>query len=220
MPLPAPATRWSTGTWITSARWTAALLAIVLALAASPGWAQEQTDDVHLSLTGKLTFVDPSETTVTSDDFKGQWMLVYFGYMHCADLCPWGLTVMGSAIDMLGPAARFVQPLFITVDPERDRGPALAEFTHSFHERLIGLTGSQAEIRAAADAMGVRFTRVEQGDGYSVDHSSSYSLIDPQRRTVLTFRKAEAHLVAVKVVDVLAKAGVKLEGMPGLGALR
>lgn len=187
-------------------------MAIVLTLvSARPATAQE--DDVHLKLARQLTFVDGRDKPVSTADFEGRWLIVYFGYMHCADLCPWGLTVLGSALDMLGPATRHVQPLFVTVDPERDHGRPLVEFTASFHEKLIGLTGTGQEIRAAADAMGVKFSRVTQGDDYSVDHSSSYSLIDPQRRTVITFRMAEAHLVAAKVVEVLTRSGMKLDGV-------
>lgn len=182
--------------------------------------ATAQTDDLHLKLERQLTFVDGRDEPVTTAQFEGKWLLVYFGYMHCADQCPWGLTVLGSALDMLGPAARHVQPLFITVDPERDRGKALIDFAASFHETLKGLTGTEAEIRSAATAMGVTYSRVQQGADYSVDHSSSYSLVDPERRTVITFRKAEASQVASKVVEVLTRAGVKLDGLRGVGAWR
>ena len=196
----------------------ALLLALAGITASAP--ARAQADDVHLRLERPLTFVDGREKPVSTSDFEGKWLLVYFGYMHCADLCPWGLTVLGSALDMLGPAVKHVQPVFVTVDPERDRGEALVEFCKSFHEKLVGLTGTEAQIRAAADVMGVKYTRVTQGADYSVDHSSSYSLIDPERRRIITFRKAEAHLVAGKVVEVLTKGGVKLDGMPGVGAWR
>ena len=201
-----------------SGRFAGLCLAVAIAVGGAP--ARAQGDDVHLLLDRPLTFVDGRDKPVTTGDFQGNWLLVYFGYMHCADLCPWGLTVLGSALDMLGPVARHVQPVFVTVDPERDRGAALVEFCASFHDKLVGLTGTEAEIRAAADAMGVKFSRVTQGSDYTVDHSSSYSLIDPERRRIITFRKAEAHLVAGKVFETLTKAGVKLDGMPGVGAWR
>lgn len=191
-----------------------------LAVLSAPAPARAQAEDVHLRLEAPLTFVDGRDKPVTTRDFDGKWLLVYFGYMHCADLCPWGLTVLASALDMLGPAAKHLQPLFVTVDPQRDRGQALLDFTASFHETLVGLTGSEAQIRAAADAMGVSFTRVQQGSDYSLDHSSSYSLIDPARQHIVTFRKAEAHLVAGKVIETMTKAGVKLDGLRGIGAWR
>lgn len=197
----------------------AAMLTLLLAFTTVTP-IRAQTDDIRLALDRPLSFVDGREQPVSTADFEGKWLLVYFGYMHCADLCPWGLTVLGSALDMLGPATRHLQPLFVTVDPERDRGDALLEFCKSFHEKLVGLTGTEQQIRAAADAMGVKFTRVTQGADYSVDHTSSYSLIDPQRQRIITFRKAEAHQVAAKVVEVMTKAGVKLDGLRGVGAWR
>ena len=204
---------------IRSRWWRAAMLAAALSWpSTSPAWAQ--ADDIYLRLDRTLTFVDGRDAVVKSTDFEGKWLLVYFGYMHCADLCPWGLTVLGAALDLLGPAVRHVQPLFVTVDPERDHGKALVEFTASFHGRLVGLTGTEPEIRAAADAMAVKFSKVAQGADYAVDHSSSYTLIAPDRRTVLTFRKAEAHMVAAKVVEVLERSGLQLEGVSGLRAGR
>ncbi len=185
----------------------------LVAAASAPREAHAQADAAHYTLTQQLSFVDGRDKPVSTADFEGKWLLVYFGYMHCADQCPWGLTVLGSALDMLGPAARHLQPLFVTVDPERDRGQALLEFTASFHERLVGLTGSEQQIRAAAEAMGVKFSRVQQGADYAVDHSSSFSLVDPQRRRVITFREAEAHQVAARVVKVLTASGLKLEGV-------
>ena len=198
-------------------RASAAILALTFLAALS---ARAQDDDVRLPLAQTLDLIDGRGQPVKTTDFPGKWLFVYFGYTHCADLCPWGLTVMADALDQIGPATRHLQPLFVTVDPERDHGPMLIEFTRSFHDKLLGLTGTQAQIRAAANAMGVKFQRVVQGADYSVDHSSSYSLIGPDRKTVLTFRKAEAHMVAAKIIDVLGKAGASLEGVNNIGAFR
>ena len=173
-----------------------------------------------LPLTAPLSFVAADGAAVTTADFAGKWLFVYFGYMHCADQCPLGLTVMGAALDEIGPAARHLQPLFVTVDPERDHGAPLATFVRSFDDRLVGLTGSDPQIAAAATAMGVVYAKAQQGDDYTVDHSASYSLVDPQRSTVLTFKEAEPHQVAARIIATLAKAGVDLADVPNLGALR
>ncbi|MGA9520866.1 MAG: SCO family protein, partial [Myxococcaceae bacterium] len=115
-----------------------------------------------------------------SSDFLGKWLLVYFGYTHCADLCPTGLTAMVTALDEIGPAAAHIQPLFVTVDPERDKGPLLREFAQAFDAQLIGLGGTANQVREAAAALGVTFEKVVQsGAGYTVDHSSTYTLVDP-----------------------------------------
>ena len=182
--------------------------------------AQVQSDVIRRPLTQPLSFIDGQGRPVTTADYAGKWLFVYFGYMHCADQCPLGLTVMGNAIDEIGQAGRHVQPLFVTVDPERDRGEPLAKFAAAFHERLIGLTGTEQQIRAAADAMGVVFRKAQQGDDYSVDHSSSYSLVDPERKMVITFKDAEPHLVAARIIGQLIKAGVDLRDVPGIEAFR
>jgi protein SCO1/2 len=107
-------------------------------------------------------------------DFPGKWVLIYFGYTHCADFCPTGLSVLANALDQIGPAAAHVQPLFVTVDPERDKGEVLRDFTQAFDKRLIGLGGTVEQIKAAATALGASFEQVTQGSGYVIDHSSAY----------------------------------------------
>ena len=197
---------------------TSLLLGAALPLAATP--ASAQSDETKQHLGRPLSFVDGRGRAVTTGDFAGKWLFVYFGYMHCADLCPLGLTVMAAAIDEIGPAARHLQPLFVTVDPERDHGESLATFTASFHERLLGLTGTDQQIAAAAQAMGVIYSKAKQGDDYTVDHSSSYSLVDPARTTVITFKQAEPHLVAARIIAALVKSGTDLGDVRNLGAFR
>jgi len=101
-------------------------------------------------------------------------MLIYFGFTYCPDICPTDLQNIGLALDELEPAGNRVQPLFITVDPERDTAEHLKEYVPLFHPRLIGLTGDAAAIRAAADAYKVYYARVwnERGDDYTVDHTA------------------------------------------------
>ena len=105
------------------------LIAIGLAsaLASAQGLTLAFAQESRLARDGPLTFVDADGRVVRSTDFPGKWLLVYFGYTHCADLCPTGLSVLANALDQIGPAAEHVQPLFVTVDPERDKGPAAAQ---------------------------------------------------------------------------------------------
>ena len=194
----------------------AVLIPVVLLAGAGVAAAQSQ----RLSADRPLSFVDADGRAVRSTDFRGKWLLVYFGYMHCADLCPTGLTVLANALDQIGPAARHVQPLFVTVDPERDHGPPLRTFTAAFDKRLLGLSGSVDEIKTAAAALGVSFTKVAQGADYVVDHSSSYALVDPAHARAEILRIAEPHMLAAKLIDVLAKAGVPLDNVNNAGAYR
>src|SRR5213083_1094968 len=111
-----------------------------------------------------VLLADGDGKTVTSDDFPEKFLLVYFGYTHCADQCPTALSAMVEALAEIGPAADYIQPLFVTVDPERDRGVALNEFTAAFDKQLVGLTGSQVQIAAAAEALGVEYRKVLAGN--------------------------------------------------------
>jgi protein SCO1/2 len=196
----------------------AAILAAVALLGLNGAAASQE---LRLATDRTLTFVDADGGEVRSSDFPGKWLLVYFGYTHCADLCPTGLTAMVTALDEIGPAAAHVQPLFVTVDPERDKGPLLRTFTQSFDTRLIGLGGSVEQIRAAAAALGVSFEKVAQtGGGYSIDHSSTYTLVDPGHRRALVLRLAEPHMIAARLIEELTKAGVPLGDVNNAGAYR
>ena len=192
----------------------------LVALALLAGLAKPIAQELQLAPDRPLTFVDADGRVVKSGDFAGKWLLVYFGYTHCADLCPTGLSVLASALDQIGPAAAHVQPLFVTVDPERDKGAILRSFTEAFDKRLVGLGGTVEQIKEAAQALDVSFEKVVQGSDYAIDHSSGYTLVDPSRTRAETLRVAEPHLLAAKLIDALAKAGVPLSGVNNVGAYR
>ena len=99
---------------------------------------------------GPFFLVDHEGRPVTQDTFKGRFMLVYFGYTFCPDVCPTALTEMGSALDILGEDGAPVTPVFITIDPERDRPEPLKEYLAFFHPRLVGLTGTSEQVAAVA----------------------------------------------------------------------
>jgi protein SCO1/2 len=127
---------------------------------------------------GPFALVDQTGTPRSDQDFRGKLLLVYFGFTYCPDICPTDLQAISLAIDQLGTAGGKVQPLFITVDPERDTAAHLAEYVGMFHPRLIGLTGDAAAIRKAAEAYKVYYARVETGTDYTVDHSAFMYLMD------------------------------------------
>ncbi|MBR0758383.1 SCO family protein [Bradyrhizobium jicamae] len=128
---------------------------------------------------GPFALTDQAGHARTNEDFRGKLMLVYFGFTTCPDVCPTDLQAIGLALDKLGPDAGNVQPIFITVDPERDTAEHLAEYVPLFHPRLIGLTGSAAEVRKVADAYKVYYAKVPLKDGdYSVDHTAYIYLMD------------------------------------------
>src|SRR5215470_7477250 len=108
---------------------------------------------------GPFDLVDQGGQRRTDADFRGKLVLIYFGYTHCPDVCPTELQAMSLALDMLGTADEAVQPLFITVDPERDTPAHLADYVTAFHPQLVALTGPDAAIRKVALAYKVYFAR-------------------------------------------------------------
>src|SRR5262245_6948035 len=139
-----------------------------------------QPVDVSFSLT------DHRGKRRTHEEFQGKLLIVYFGYMFCPDICPTDLQTIAQAIDQLGPDGNAVQPVFITIDPERDTPEQLANYTPLFHPRLIGLTGSAADIRRVAHGYKVYFAKAPQArmSAYTLDHSAFIYLIDADGRYV------------------------------------
>lgn len=140
-------------------------------------------------LGGPFHLVDDRGASVTDADYRGRWMLIYFGYTFCPDVCPTELQTMATALKKLGPEAARVAPLFITVDPDRDTPPVLAKYVKLFDDRIIGLSGTPAEIADVARAFRVYYAKaqVKQGTPYAVDHSSFVYLMNPNGRLAALF---------------------------------
>jgi len=127
---------------------------------------------------GPFALIDQNGARRTDADFRGQFMLVYFGFTYCPDVCPPDLQQMGMAVDQLGPAGDAVQPIFITVDPERDTPEHLKDYVAMFHPRFVGLTGDASAIKEAARAYRTYYAKVDLGKSdYTVDHSAFIYLI-------------------------------------------
>ena len=144
---------------------------------------------------GPFTLTAMNGTTVTDATFHGSYVLVYFGYSNCMDVCPTTLTAVADALDVLGPTAARVQPVFVTVDPQRDTPDVLRRFTALFTPRLVGLTGTQDQIRQMQHNYRVSNV-VHPGAagrmGYTVDHSSVLYLIGPDGRYLAPIRADES----------------------------
>lgn len=120
-------------------------------------------------------------------DFRGKVVLIYFGYSFCPDVCPIHLSLLTAALDQLPASARDqVQPLFVTIDPERDTPEALSGYVRYFAPNLIGLTGSSEGIAEVAAAYAVGYTRTDDPDlnGYTMNHTSAFFIIDREGRMV------------------------------------
>ena len=142
---------------------------------------------------GGFTLTDHAGRVVSDEDFRGQYMLIYFGYTHCPDVCPTGLSVLTHAMQDLGAAGNRVQPLFVTFDPKRDTVEVLADYVIHFHPRLLGLTGSREQTLAATNAYGVDVSSSYLANrpeiNYSMSHSAFTYLVGPDGRLRSMYRE-------------------------------
>ncbi len=133
---------------------------------------------------GDFTLTDQNGKTVTNKDFEGKYALIYFGYTYCPDVCPTELQVMTSALEMLGDDAKKVQPIFISIDPDRDTPELMKDYVSNFFPGMVGLTGTKEQVAIAAKAYRVYYSKaVEKGadaDSYAMDHSSIIYLMGPK----------------------------------------
>ncbi len=133
---------------------------------------------------GDFSLVDHTGRPVTEKDFLGNFLVVFFGYTYCPDVCPTTLNDVAIALDLLGDGSKRVQPLFISVDPKRDTPDVLADYVRAFDARIVGLTGTQAQTRAVAKAYRVSFAKARAAGGegdsdYTVDHSAFVYFMGP-----------------------------------------
>lgn len=158
---------------------------------------------------GPFELIDQDGHKVTDDDFRGRFMLVYFGYTYCPDLCANALTNMTKAINLLGDKGESVTPVFITVDPERDTVEQLKMYTRYFHPRLVALTGTEDRIAEVAAAYRVYYAPVKKpgddSDDYILDHTSIIYLMGPDGRYRAHFtEETTPETMAERIREVLS----------------
>lgn len=174
-------------------RWTLLSLALLIA---SPASAQanhslELLRGENSAINPRYLLQDPNGRSVSSEDFRGRFQLISFGYTYCPDVCPTTLVEMAEILKGLGKGADRVQAIFISVDPERDTGQILKTYTAFFDPRILGLTGSPALTRRTADNFKVRYAKVRTPGAdpahYAVDHSAGIILLGPQGEFIKKF---------------------------------
>jgi protein SCO1/2 len=182
-------------------RWRLAIFAgLWLAVAAAAGgyvWLRSArrvlppASSGQAQIGGPFSLIDPAGRPVTDRDFRGRFMLVYFGYTHCPDVCPTTLGKVAAALPLLGPAADKVQPIFVTVDPEHDTPGVMGRYAGQFSPRILGLTGSPAQIAQAEKAYRVYAALQRTGPGqaaYMMNHTSILYLMGPDGQFVAPVR--------------------------------
>ena len=163
------------------------------------------------AIRSEFSLIDHNGNRVTEADFLGRWQLVFFGFTHCPDVCPTTLAYMANVLDRFGGEVERVAPIFITVDPSRDTPEVMAEYVQAFHPKLTGLTGSEAEVAAAAQSFRVYYERMEEEtapDGYLMAHSGHIYLMTPEGRFEDVFREGEQSAEEM-ATDVLARMNGK-----------
>lgn len=153
------------------------------------GSAGPQTSGKAL-IGGPFTLTDASGKQVTDKDFRGRYLLVFFGFTNCPDICPAGLQLMSAALDKIGAKADNIAPVFISVDPARDTREKLGAYVKNFNDRIVGLTGTPEEIAAVAKAYRVFYEKTPNGaspNEYGMNHTSIIYLMGPDGEYVTHF---------------------------------
>lgn len=202
-----------------------AALLLSLALLAGPALSTAATDSHALAaadsatangdeesrgISGRYLLMDANGRGVSNEDFPGLFQLIAFGYTFCPDVCPTTLTEISIIMEQLGATSERIQPLFITVDPERDTAAALRSYTEFFHPRIMGLTGSPDLVRRAADNFKVRYEKVREPDApptqYAVDHSAGIYLLGPDGRYIRKFAYAMPPAEIARLISEIVAA--------------
>lgn len=157
---------------------------------------------------GAFELVDENGVTVTDADVMDKPSLVYFGYTFCPDVCPLDASRNAEAVYLLDEQGIEVQPVFITIDPTRDTPEVLAEFTEVFHPRMLGLTGSEAQVKTASQAYKTYYKKQDGDDEfYLVDHSTSTYFMMPEHGFVEHFGRAHtSEMIAETMACVINNA--------------
>ncbi|MEP5731283.1 MAG: SCO family protein [Sulfitobacter sp.] len=153
-------------------------------------FAQCRSSTVAGDMGGPFELINGQGETVTDIDVITEPTLIYFGYTYCPDVCPMDVDRNASAIEVLEEAGKLVKPVFISIDPERDTPQVVGEYAEAMHPRMVGLTGSAAQVKAASMAYRTYYRAHDEVDGeYLVDHSTFSYLVMPEIGFVEYFRR-------------------------------
>lgn len=161
----------------------ASVAIVALAIIAMKPWTAEPAGQAASAFGADFELTDHAGVVRTDEDFAGRWMLVFFGFTHCPDICPTTLAEVAAVMDGLGEETSDVQPLFISIDPERDTPAALSEYVPNFSPAVIGLTGTPSQIERTAKTFHIFYEKIEDASssgGYTMGHSSQLFLFSPQ----------------------------------------
>lgn len=196
---------------------SATLVIFILLFALAGGWLatgnppQKSVEKAtgSASIGGSFTLADQHGNTFVEQQLRGKYALIFFGFTHCPDICPAGLSTITNALETLPQAvASQINPVFITVDPERDTSQRMAEYTANFHPDFIALTGTPEAVAEAADNYKVFYEKAglhQDADGnYMVNHSGYIYFMGPDGNYIKHFsHNADPEKLAAMVSDVI-----------------
>ncbi|MCZ4280970.1 SCO family protein [Kiloniella laminariae] len=190
-------------------------LALIVAAAVFLGMNylnKSSSNNARSLIGGPFSLVTHTGKAVTEKDFEGKYMLIYFGYTFCPDVCPTSLTLLSDAMDIVEAKdpelAGLVVPVFITVDPERDTVSALKDYVGHFYPTMVGLTGSLEQVSAAAKSYKVFYQKAEaeESSDYLMDHSSITYLMGPDGVYVKHYSHGtNGEVMAASLLEILKK---------------
>ncbi|VAV86706.1 Cytochrome oxidase biogenesis protein Sco1/SenC/PrrC, thiol-disulfide reductase involved in Cu(I) insertion into CoxII Cu(A) center [hydrothermal vent metagenome] len=194
-----------------------AVLAVIFAIAlwnvipeSKRGNSVTAAQNTKALIGGPFSLIDHHGKKVSNEDYRGKYMLIYFGYTFCPDVCPMELQIMATALDQLPKKTLAeITPLFITLDPERDTVEVMAQYAPAFHSKLIGLTGSMEQIKAVKKAYRVYGAREKLDEGadpgsYLVSHTSYIYLMDRNGEYVTHFKsRTDPDEMAKRLEDII-----------------
>lgn len=177
-----------------------------------PQDSQHVTQSGEAAVHSEFTLTDHTGKRVTEADFDGRWQMVFFGFTYCPDVCPTTLAYIATVLDTLGDSATRIAPLFVSVDPDRDTPEVMSDYVSAFHPQIVGLTGSDADIAATADAFRVYYERIEEDsapNGYLMAHSGHIYFMTPEGRFETVFREADqpSEVMAREIQNIMKKYG-------------
>lgn len=159
---------------------------------------KQTADEGDVQIGGPFELVDSGGTPRKASDFHGQYLLIFFGYTFCPDVCPVTLQTISDAIERLGAKGTKVTPVFITLDPARDTPETMGRYLANFHPRFVGLTGTPAQIATAAKAYHVYYAKSDEDEdedkdaNYLVDHSAILFFMGPDGKFQTHFRHVDS----------------------------
>ena len=155
----------------------------------------------------EFAMIDHNMQSVTHETYTGKYLLTFFGYTYCPDVCPTGLSDISQALDILGPNAEKIIPVFVTVDPNRDTPEILKEYLENFHPKFVGLTGTKAQIDTLAKIYKARYVKMKTEDDdpgtYYMGHTSTIFLTGPDQQLITSYNrdvKPEAMALSLKSI--------------------